>query len=135
MLGAAVLRDGLAEDLQGLALRRRGEREVARVRQQLARLHDAVDPVLRRLLFVFLAGGGKRHVHGSGRFAALARMRLVDDDRETAIAVLAADVVEDEREFLDRGDDDLLAALDEPAQIARVLGMPDRCAYLRELPD
>jgi len=42
-------------------------------------------------------------------------MRLVDDDRETAVAVLAADVVEDEREFLDRGDDDLLAALDKAA--------------------
>jgi hypothetical protein len=42
-------------------------------------------------------------------------MRLVDDDRKTPVAVLAADVVEDEREFLDRGDDDLLAALDETA--------------------
>jgi hypothetical protein len=45
-------------------------------------------------------------------------MRLVDDDRKTAVAVLAPDVVEYEREFLDRRDDDLLAALDETAQIA-----------------
>jgi hypothetical protein len=62
-------------------------------------------------------------------------MSLVDDDRKTAVAMQAADVVEYEREFLDRGDYDLLAALDKAAQFARVLGMPDRRADLGELPD
>ena len=133
--GPAVLHDGIAENLQGLRLRRRGEREVARVGQQLARLHDPVDAVFRRLLLVLLTGGGERHVHRGGGLAALARMRLVDDDRKAAVAVQAADVVEDEREFLDRGDDDFLAALDKAAQIARVLGMADRRADLGELPD
>ena len=50
-------------------------------------------------------------------------------------AVLAADLVEDERELLHRGDDDLLAALDELAQVARVLGVADRRAHLGELLD
>ena len=49
--------------------------------------------------------------------------------------MLAADLVEDERELLDRRDDDLLAALDEPPQVAGVLGMADRRADLGELLD
>ena len=62
-------------------------------------------------------------------------MRLVDDDGEVAVPVLAADLVEDERELLDRRDDDLLAALDELAQVAGVLGMADGRADLGELLD
>jgi hypothetical protein len=62
-------------------------------------------------------------------------MRLVDDDRKAAVAMLAADIVEDVREFLDGGDDDLLAGLDEAAQITRMLGMTDGRANLRELAD
>ena len=38
-------------------------------------------------------------------------------------AVLRPDLVEDERELLHRGDDDLLALCDELAQVARVLGV------------
>ena len=68
----------------------------------------------------------ERRVQRRGRLAALAGVRLVDDDREAPVAVLRADIVEDERELLDRRDDDLLAVLDELAQIARVLGMARR---------
>ena len=91
--------------------------------------------VLRRLVVFFCARSRQRHAHGSGRLAALARVRLVDDDGEAPAAVLVADLVEDERELLDRRDDDLLAALDELAQVARVLGVADRRAHLRELLD
>ena len=67
-------------------------------------------------------------------------MGLVDDDREAPAARplagwLVADLVEDERELLHRGDDDLLPALDEAAQIARAFGVADRRADLRELLD
>ena len=41
-----------------------------------------------------------------------------------APAPLVADLVQDERELLHRGDDYLLAALDQPAQIARAVGEP-----------
>ena len=47
---AAWLRVRLAEDLQRLVLRGGGEREVAGVREQLARLHQAVDVVLGSFL-------------------------------------------------------------------------------------
>ena len=50
-------------------------------------------------------------------------------------AVLVADLVEDERELLHRRDDDLLAALDELAQVAGVLGVAHGRADLRELLD
>ena len=42
-----------------------------------------------------------------------------------AAAVLVADLVEDERELLHRGDDDLLARLEELAQVAGALGVAD----------
>ena len=67
--------------------------------------------------------------------AALARVRLIDDDREGAAALLVADLVEDEGELLDRRDDDLLALRDEPPQVARPLGMPHRRPHLRVLLD
>ena len=124
-----------AEDLQRLVLGRGREREVAGVVQQLARLHHAVDPVLVGLLIAHLACFRQRLRHGRAGAAALAGVRLVDDDREAAPALLVADLVQDERELLDRGDDDLLAALDEPAQIARALGGRDRRPHLGVLPD
>src|SRR5215831_11232025 len=62
-------------------------------------------------------------------------MRLVDDDRELPSAVLAPDLVEDERELLHRGDYDLLPLGDKLPQVARVVGMSNCGAHLRELLD
>ena len=62
-------------------------------------------------------------------------MGLVDDDGEAAPALLVADLVEDEGELLHRGDDDLLAALDEPAQVPGALGVPHRGRDLGVLAD
>jgi len=50
--GAVRLRVGFAEQFQRLVLGCRGEGEVACVREQLARLHDAVDPVLVDLVLL-----------------------------------------------------------------------------------
>ena len=65
----------------------------------------------------------------------LARMRLVDDDGEAAAPLLVPDLVEDERELLHRRDDDLLAALDKPAEVTRAFGMADGGPDLGELLD
>ena len=62
-------------------------------------------------------------------------MRLVDDDGEAPAPLLVPDLVEDERELLHRRDDDLLAALDEPAEVPRVFGMADGGPDLGELLD
>jgi hypothetical protein len=60
-----------------------------------------------------------------GGSATLARMRLVDQDgKAPAVAVLVADLIEDKRELLHRADDDLLAALNELAQIAECSACP-----------
>ena len=106
----------LAEDLEGLVLGRGREREVARVWQHLPRLHQPIDAVLGRLVIV---GGYARErlTHRPGGLAALTRVRLVDDDREVAAGVRRPDVVEHERELLDGRDDDLLAVLEEPAEV------------------
>src|SRR5690606_8820445 len=75
------------------------------------------------------------HAHLGRGAPPLTRMRLVNDDRETSPAVLVADLVKDKGEFLKRCDDDLLSALDEPTQVARVLGVPHRGAHLGKLFD
>ena len=128
----------LAEELERLVLRRRGEREVAGVGQHAPRLEDAVDPVLGRLLLVGLrlrVWHTEGAVHARRRTPALPRVRLVDEDGEAAVPVLAADVVHHERELLDGGDDDLLPLRQEAAQVARPLGVPQDARHLGELPD
>ena len=49
--------------------------------------------------------------------------------------LFVADLVQNERELLDRRDDDLLAGLDEPSQVARTLGVSHRRAHLGVFPD
>src|SRR5690606_10153876 len=111
------------------------EGEVTGVRQQLLRLHEPIDLVFKGLVVLLGAGRGERHRQRRRGASALARVRFVDHDREAPPAVLAPDLVEDERELLHRGDDDLLPLGDELAQVARVLGVADGGADLRELFD
>ena len=133
---AVGLRVGPAEDLQRLVLRGGSEREVAGVRQQPARLDRAVDAVLGGLVLALLAGRPQRGRHGRRRAPTLAGMGLVDDDGEAPRPLLVADLVEDEGKLLDCRDDDLLAGLDEPPQVAGTVGVPHhRRADLSVLPD
>ena len=111
VLDLAALLEGLAEDLEGLVLGRRGEGKVAGVGQQLARLHDAVDLVLVGLVLCGSTALPQSRRHCRGCLAALAGVRFIDDDRKATTAMLAANLVENERELLHRRDDDLLAAL------------------------
>ena len=133
---AVGLRVRLAENLQGLVLGGRGEGEVAGVGHHLPAYHDLVDFILERFFFLTVLGMLFQYaVHGSGGLAALTGMRLVDDDGELALAVFVADLIENERELLHRGDDDLLPGLEEFPQIARVFGMADSGGDLGELLD
>ena len=109
--------------------------EVAGVGQQLLGLHQPVDLVLGCLVLFLGAGLSQRHRHRSRCPTALARMGLVDDHGELASPVLVADCVEDERELLDRGDDDPLSLLEQSAEVAGVLGMAHDGADLGELFD
>ena len=125
----------LAEDLQRLVLGRGGESEIARVREELPRGHDAVDRVLGGLVVLLGARLGERHADRCRGLAALARMRLVNDDGEAPPPLLVPDLVEDERELLHRRDDDLLPARDKPAEVTRAVGMADGGPDLGELLD
>ena len=60
-------------------------------------------------------------------------MGLIDDNCEAAVTVLRADIIKDEREHLNCGDNDLLAVGDEASQVARMLDVADGRAHLREL--
>jgi hypothetical protein len=112
-----TLRTGVAEDLQRLVLGCGGKRKIAGVRQHLARFHNSVDGILRRLLVVFAALGREGDVHLRGRTTALTGVGLVDKNGEGPSAVFVADLVEDKRELLDGRDDDLFARAQEAAQI------------------
>ena len=127
------LRDALAEQFQRLALRRRGEREVARVPQQPARLHDAVDPVLVGLVLLDPSRLRECTGHRRRRLATLAGVCLVDDDRKAPVPLAVSDLVQDERELLHRRDDDLLPGLDEPLETARPVRFAHRSPDLRVL--
>ena len=84
---AIALRIRFAEDLQRLVLRRGGEGIVAGVGEKLARLHQAVEPLVVRLVLACLV---RLAEHGRDRrtgLATLARVRLVDDHREGAPAM------------------------------------------------
>ena len=124
--GPVRLRLRFAENLQGFVLGRCREGKVARVGQQPAGLHQPVDLVLVGLVLLHPSRFRERTGNRCAGAAALAGVGLVDDDGKPAPALLVADLVEDEREFLHRRDDDLLAVLDEPPQVAGALGVPDR---------
>ena len=81
-LPARVVR--LTEDLQRLVLGRGGKGEITRVREELPRRHDAVDPVLGSLVLFLGPRRGERQADGGRGLAALARMRLVDEDGEAS---------------------------------------------------
>ena len=63
-------------------------------------------------------------MHPRRGLAALAGMRFVDQQRE-ALAGEVAHLIEDEREFLHRGDDDLLATAQVLTQLLRVVGVAE----------
>jgi hypothetical protein len=124
----------LAEQLQRLVLRRGGEGVVAGVGQQLARCDALFDFRIHRILrgvflerfLVGLAADRTTHqgpVHLGRGLAALAGMRLVDQQRELLVAQVAQ-LVEDEGELLHRGDDDLLAPAQEVAQLCALSEWP-----------
>lgn len=77
----------------------------------------------------------QRDVHLRRRAPALAGVRLVDDDGELPAPVLVSDLVQDERELLNRRDDDLFAFAQEAPQIAASHGVADRRRHLGELFD
>ena len=79
--------------------------------------------------------GGQRHVHLGGGAPALAGMRLVNQNRKRAAAVVVADFIQNIGKFLHRRNDDFLSGGQESPQIAGMVGMADGGRYLRELLD
>ena len=136
MLGVPVVGVLRAEYLQRLVLGRGREGEVAGVGQQFLGLHQPVDLVFGRLVFVLVAAGlAEGHRHRRRGLPALAGVRLVDDDGEPASPVLVADGVQDDRELLDRRDHDPLAVPQQAAQVAGRRRMTHHRSHLGELPD
>ena len=61
-------------------------------------------------------------------------MGLIDDDGKPPVSLFVSYFIEDERKLLYSGDNDLLAAPDEPAQVTGVLCMPYHRVYLCKMP-
>ena len=135
VFGLSITGDRLAENLQCLVLGSCCECVVAGIRQHLSSFHDAVDSILGRLVLPLGTNHRKGSTHGCGCLATLAGVCLIDQYRERTCPVLAADVLQNEGELLNRGDDDLLAALNELAEITRAFGVAHRRSDLGELLD
>ena len=61
-------------------------------------------------------------------------MSLVDDDPELPTAMVIADLIQDERELLDRRDHDLLTFTQKPTQVTRSIRVTNNRSHLRKLP-
>jgi hypothetical protein len=120
---------GFAEHLQRLVLGRGGEGEVAGVGQHLARRHSH-----ERVHRVLGVSSACLRPPPSAASAWLIAAEVLPPWLECASSMTMAkvcpprspDLVEDEGELLHRGDDDLLALLDELSQIAGALGVTPR---------
>jgi hypothetical protein len=59
-------------------------------------------------------------------------MRLIDNDGKRTTPMFAPYLVEDKRKLLDGRNNDLFATFDEPTKVARVIGMTNGRANLKE---
>ena len=125
----------VTENLQRPVFRGGGEGVIAGVGEQLAGRHQTIDPVLASVVLPRFSRLPQGSGHGRAGLAPLAGMGLVDDDGEAAAPLLVADLVKDEGELLDCGDDDLLALGNEAAQIPRPFGVRHRGPHLGVLAD
>ena len=62
-------------------------------------------------------------------------MRLVDQDRKVPVPILCGDILQNELELMNDGNDDFLALVEQRFQFAGALRPPHRGRYLHELPD
>ena len=134
-----------AEELEGLGLGGRREGEGREVRQPTAAADLLVDPLLDLLfrglgarfgLFGLLqAPCGEHRLEALRALAGLRRMRLVHDHGEALTGKLA-DLLGDDGELLQRGDDDGAARLEGLAELARgLVDVLHHAEGLLELPD
>ena len=134
-----------AEEFEGLGLRSCREGERREVRQPPAKpdfLEDlGFDLFLGRLGARFLglglvqASGRKDRLEALRALAGLRRVRLVHDHRE-ALSGKLADLLGDDGELLERGDDDGSAPLEGLLELARgLVDVLDDAEGLLELPD
>ena len=116
------------EELQGLRLGRRREREGGEVGQGTALFHLCEDHRLQLLLRCRGAGllrfrrleasRGEHRLEAFRTLAGLGRVSLVNDHRE-ALAGKRSDLLGDHREFLKRRDDDPLAGFQSLPELPR----------------
>ena len=134
-----------AEELEGLGLRSRREGEGREVRQPPAQPdfleHPVLDLFLRSLgggflRLCFLQAPGREHrLEALRALAGLRRVRLVHDHRE-ALSRELSDLLGDDGELLERGDDDRPARFEGLPELARgLVDVLDHAEGLLELPD
>ena len=102
--GAIWLRRGVAEQLEGLVLRRGREGEVAGVGEHAVTVDETVYLVLEGVLVIvarLAVGGAEGCAHGRSGASALAGVGFVDDDGKLAAAVFGAHRPVYDGEFLD----------------------------------
>ena len=111
------LRVRVAEYFEGLVLGRGGKCEITGVGKEFFGLHEPVDLVFERFVLVRGFAFGKRLRYGGSCPSALTGMGFVNNDSETTVPMFVSDLVQDEGEFLHRGNNDLLPGFDEFPQV------------------
>ena len=135
MLGFAIFSIRHAEHFQRFVLGRGGKGEIAGVGEHFSCFNELVDHIFHAHVRIGRVLTGKGNVHLGRQAAALAGVRLVNDDGKGCVLMVVADFIQNVRKFVYGGDDDFFAAGNGLAQVAGMLRPLHGVAHLHELLD
>ena len=126
----------LAENLQRLVLWCRGEGVIAGVFQHFTLLYALIQRGIHRVFNVIrILLIGEHHVHFGRQAAVLAGMSLINEYGKIGFLVYLVDVLQNELELMDYGNDNLRLAFQQFSQLRRILCPANGGRHLHELLD
>ena len=124
----------LTEHFQRLILRCCGKRKIACVLYHLAPLDDCIDLVFK-IIFIVIDATRKHHVHLCRQTAVLAGMGFVNQNGKVFILMYLANIIQNELELMDDGNNDFLTFVQELLQLTGTFRPTNCCRYLHKLFD
>ena len=124
----------LAEHFQSFILRCCGKRKIACILYHLATLDDCIDLVFQ-IIFIIIDATREHHVHLCRQTSVLAGMGFVNQNSKVFILMYLANIIQNELELMDDGNNDFLAFVQELLQLTGTLCPTNGCRYLHKLFD